>query len=187
MCGCSSKCKDKKCKKTCTILTYYYDKANQYVSTPVQDTYTKTGGGNSFSVFAHGNLYYDETLISKVGTVEITTKVLQTATTQSPVVPPIEPPIEPPLEPRLGLTLRNVPPTSLQVVSNVTVLLPDGKTSLSFQYIYINSLPVTPPGIYKSICYSTTGLYYDKTCSVTLTVPQEGSVFTFEIKIYDRK
>lgn len=161
MCGCSSKCKDKKCKKNCTILTYYYDAANQSVSKPVPDVYPAVGGAQTFSVFVHGNIYYDKTFILKFGTVEVTSKVLQNSTLNPPLIP--------------------------QVVSNVTVFLPDGKTSLSFQYFYANNLPTTPPGIYKSICYSSTGLYYGKTCYVTGTVPQEGSVWTFELKVCDRK
>lgn len=165
MCGCSkdkkSSKKCKKCKKNCTLLTLYYDKNTRVVSQPISDTYTQTNVGQSASVFSHSDVYGDGALTSKIGIVENNIKILQNATAQPPLIP--------------------------QVITNNNILFSDGLTSLSYQLFYANNTPAQLPGVYKTICYSSTGLYYDKTCYVTVTIPQVGNLVTIEIKVCDRK
>ena len=156
-------CKEKKCKKNCQTITVYYDRATVSIAAPVQDVYGVVAADQSYSVFIHSPIYSDSALTAKYGTAESNNKVLQNSTTN-----PVELP---------------------QVVSDVTVFLYDGKTSISFKYFYIASslLPNPPPGSYKSVCYSSTGVYFDKTCYVTLNVPSTGSLWTIELKSCDRK
>ena len=156
-------CKEKKCKKKCKSIVVYYDRAAVSIASPVPDVYDVAGSDQSYSDFTHSSIYSDSALTLKYGTVESTNKILQNSTTNPAQLP--------------------------QVVSNATAFLPDGETSISFQYFYIATsfLPNPPPGTYKSVCYSSTGLYFDKTCYVSLTVPTTGSVWTIELKACDRK
>lgn len=156
-------CKDKKCKKNCKTITYYFDISTSIRASPVVDVYATVGSDQSYSLFSHNSIFSDIQLSNKIATIESNSKILQNNTIHPPLLP--------------------------QVVSDQTAFLNDGVSSISFKYFYnSNSLvPIAVPGVYKSICYNSTGIYFDKTCYVTITVPEVGSVYKIDLKICNRK
>jgi hypothetical protein len=161
-------CEKKKCQKKCKTTYYYCDYTTIVYSEPVFDVYAMSmGADTSFTLFGHTLIYSDIALTIKVGTAEITGKTLYNLTVNPPRYP--------------------------QVVVNITAFLDDGVTSASFQLFTATTSmpsltePIPDPGTYKTICYSSTGLYYDQTLYISATVPQTGNIGTIEVKACTRK
>ena len=160
--GCDKKDKCK-CKKNCKTVMYYYDTAKLVRADPVFDTYAGVGGDQSYSVFLYGTLYQDLALTIPAGTLELNNKVLQNTNTNPVQLP--------------------------KVVLTTTAFFKDGVTSVSSQIYYsaTDLLLTAPPGIYKTVAYSTTGLYYDKDFYITITIPSVGGIVSLQGKSCDRK
>ncbi len=46
-------------------------------------------------------------------------------------------------------------------------------------------IPHIKPGEYNTIAYSSTGIYYDKKCYVSVTVPPTGTIVILTLKVCD--
>lgn len=154
-------CDKKKCKKACVVISYYFDISKAQVAEPVLDKYAVLGGNTTYTLFGSGNIYSENTYSNIIGGVEFTNKTIQNANPTSP------------MEPR--------------VVADVSGYLLDGVSSVSFKYYFTSKNGLPAPGLYNTIAYSSTGIYYNKKCYISFKVLDDGVSYELDIVACDNK
>lgn len=152
----------KSCKKSCYEVIYYSDITQNQLSDPVPDVYQTIGGNSSFSIFGSVNVYSDPELTNRVAILETNTKYLYNYTTNPPLTP--------------------------KSVVDATGIFLDGETSLSLKFYFnLTGLESTRPlpGQYKTVAYSSTGMFYKKKVYCTLIIPEVGTVWMYKLKVHN--
>jgi hypothetical protein len=151
-------CDKKKCQKACSKIIYYFNIAKASRANAVPDTYENPNGLSSYTQFGTGKFYSDKNYSNNTGRVEFT-----------------------------NTTIKEEGVTNAEVVADVTGYLKDRVSSVSFKYFFTSPSGVTPPGKYESIAYSSTGIFYNKKCYVTLTVLEDNVSYLLELVYCDNK
>ena len=168
--GKKNDCHEKKCKKNCVEYNYAYDQGSVEYALPVIDKYPPSpviivGKPITLSVFGYVN-FTDAESPNGGGLIQFTDRVF----------------IE-----------SGVLGNSAKVEVNATGTLLDGVTTISFIFGFNVSATggniVLPPGVYKTMAYSSTGKLCDKNCYITIIVPESanGSNIAINLKACDRK